>query len=310
VKQPKISVIIPVKNVADKMDHCLEAIFSQSTRPDEVIIVDGHSVDRTLEKAKKYDVRIFHQDYGAAGAARQIGLESAEGEFVAFTDGDCIPDKEWLRCLITEFKETVVGVGGRIENIGKGLWIRSINLAFATFLGSGMSIQGRTFKNKRFVRTISGCNSMYRKDDLIKVGGFNPDLSGADETELNARLLKIGKLLYTPSAVVFHDHSRGLKKFAQNMYNYGGWRREIRVWDLPIIPVLLAPFLVLTLMVNYWILLVLIGGYLVIIGSAGLIFAIREKNLKFIISIPIVFIVEHLCYTIGFWKEVVHPRQM
>jgi len=69
---------------------------------------------------------------------------------------------------------------------------------------------------------------MYHKKDVVGVGGFNIHLSGADETELNRRLIKLkkGKLLYVPSAVVLHDHGRGLKEFAKNMYHYGGWRRE------------------------------------------------------------------------------------
>lgn len=59
----KISVIIPVKNEEDKIERCLEAIFSQSYKPFEVIEVDGHSKDKTVENAK--------------------------GEYVAFTDADC-----------------------------------------------------------------------------------------------------------------------------------------------------------------------------------------------------------------------------
>ena len=294
MKQPKISVIIPVKNVASKIEQCLEAVFSQSLKPYEVIIVDGRSTDDTVEKAKKFSVKVLYQDYGAAGAARQTGLENAEGEYLAFTDGDCIPSKDWLRNLFAEFVEGIVGVGGRIENIGEGIYTRSINLALTTFLGSGRSIQGRPFNTKKFVKSISGCNSMYRKSHLAKIGGFDPGLSGADETELNARLLRIGKLLYVPDATILHDHGRGLKEFAINMYHYGGWRRECGVWDLPAIPPLIAPLLFLTLIVNNWILPALIGCYLVIVGVVGLRFAFQERDIRYFISIPVVYIVEHL----------------
>ena len=53
----KISVVIPVKNEADKIEQCLEAVFSQALKPHEVIVVDGHLIDRTLEKVKIF--RIF-----------------------------------------------------------------------------------------------------------------------------------------------------------------------------------------------------------------------------------------------------------
>jgi len=310
MSQPKISVIIPTLNIADKVEKCLEAVFSQSIEPQEVIIVDGRSTDGTVAKAKKFPVKIFFQDYGACGAARQIGLQNAEGEYVAFTDADCIPSKDWLRNLLNGFGEGIVGAGGKIENIGKGRWTRSINLAFATFLGSGRSIQGRTFKTKRFVKSVSASNSLYRKSDLMKVGGFNPDLSGADEAELNARLLKMGKLLYVPEAAILHDHGRGLREFARNMYHYGRWRKESGIWDLPSIPPLLAPLLLLTLLIDFWILPALIGAYLVIIGAFGLKFTIQEKNISYLVSIPVIYIIEHFFYTVGFWKEIFRPRKM
>ncbi len=309
-KSAKISVIIPVKNVAGKIEQCLKAVFAQSLPPYEVIVVDGRSTDGTAERAQNYPVKVFYQDYGAAGAARQIGVEHAEGEYLAFTDGDCIPGKDWLKNLVGGFDEGIVGVGGGIQNIGQGIWTESINLAFATFLGSGRSVQGGASFSDRFVKSISGCNSMYRKSDLLRAGGFDPDLSGADETELNARLLKSGRLRYVRDTAVLHDHSRGLKEFTKNMYRYGGWRKECGVWDWPVIPPLLAPLLLLTLLASRWILTTIIGLYLVIVGLHGLYFAIKKKDLKYLVTIPIVFILEHLCYTIGFWKEVFLPRKM
>lgn len=45
---PRISVVIPVRNEADKITHCLDAVFSQSLKPCEVIVVGGHSSDKQL----------------------------------------------------------------------------------------------------------------------------------------------------------------------------------------------------------------------------------------------------------------------
>jgi glycosyltransferase involved in cell wall biosynthesis len=306
----RISVIIPVKNMAGKIEPCLKAVFAQSLPPYEVIVVDGRSTDGTAERAQKFPAKIFYQDYGAAGAARQIGVEQAEGEYLAFTDGDCIPDRDWLKNLIGGFGEGIVGVGGGIKNIGRGVWTNSINLAFATFLGSGRSVQGGASFSDRFVKSISGSNSMYRKSDLLQAGGFDPDLSGADETELNARLLKSGRLRYVGGAAVLHDHSRGLKEFARNMYRYGGWRKECGVWDWPVLPPLLTPLLLLTLLASHWILVGIIGFYLVITELYGLYFAVKGKEVRYLVTIPVVFALEHLCYTIGFWKELFRPRKM
>ena len=57
-KIDNISVIIPVKNEAEKIEQCLDAAFSQLYKPFEVIVVDGHSGNGTVENAKKYPVKV------------------------------------------------------------------------------------------------------------------------------------------------------------------------------------------------------------------------------------------------------------
>lgn len=54
IMNDKISVVIPVKNEEDKIERCLEAVFSQSYKLDEVIVVDGHSTDNTVENPNNH----------------------------------------------------------------------------------------------------------------------------------------------------------------------------------------------------------------------------------------------------------------
>ena len=58
----KISVIIPVRNEAEKIKQCLQAVFNQALKPFEVIVVDGHSIDGTVENARKF--------FGIGGVAK------------------------------------------------------------------------------------------------------------------------------------------------------------------------------------------------------------------------------------------------
>ncbi|MEE9398785.1 MAG: glycosyltransferase [Dehalococcoidales bacterium] len=310
MNESKISVIIPVLNQEKKIEQCLEAVFAQSLQPYEVIVVDGHSTDGTVEKAQRFPVKIFYQEYGAAGAARQIGVEKAEGEYLAFIDSDCIPDKNWLKTLTSEFEDDIVAVGGGMKNIGTGLWNNSINLSLSNFLGNANQLQAAIFREKRLVKELGLFNSIYRKKYILEVGGFNIHLAGADETELNKRISKKGKLLYTPDTVVLHDHGRGLREFAQNMYRYGTWRRQSRVLDLPAIPPLLAPLLLLSLIFTRWVFLPLLALYFIILVVIAAKFVIQEKNIRYFFSIPVVYLTEHICYIIGFWKEVLFPHKM
>jgi len=298
-----VSVIIPTKNAEDRIGMCLESICNQSHKPFEVIVVDGHSTDRTLEQLQTFPVEVLSEDYGTVGGARQVGVEKATGEFVALTDDDTIPDKDWLKNLLEAFSdESILGVGGGVKYYGSELWTKPTALCLNSLLGSGNSVQGRLFKERRWVKSISGCNSMYRKEPLIKIGGFNVGLSINEETELNKRICKKGKLLYVPNAVVLHQQARGLKAFAKRMRQFGHGRGRLRLWSLQCAFPLVACALLFTLPFTIWPFLVGICAYLLAIGYMGLKFAFHERNAKYVATVPIVYMIEHFSYSIGFWQ--------
>lgn len=301
----KISVIIPVKNEADKIERCLKAVFNQTIKPLEVIVVDGHSTDNTVEKARGFPVKVVYEDYGTVGGARQVGVENAKGDFIAYTDADCIPERNWLESLIKEFDEGIVGVGGGIRVIGNNLWEKSIGFVMDSFLGSAISVQGRIFRTKRFVSSISGCNSMYRKEDLIRIGGFNVEFSVNEETELNRRFTKIGKLLYTPNAIILHNQNRGVKDFAKRVYLFGYGRGKNRLWNLQAIPPILALITLLLLFISREAFLFMIVLYILILFYFDVKIFLKVKKAQYLFSIPIVFIAEHVSYAMGFWRGVI-----
>ena len=305
----KIAVIIPVKNEEEKIERCLEAVFAQSLKPHEVIVVDGHSTDRTVERAREFPVKVVYEDYGAVGGARQVGIENAEGEFVAFTDADCIPERDWLEGLVKEFDEGIVGVGGGIKNKGEGLWKKSIAFALDSFLGSADSVQDRVFEEKRFVKSISGCNSMYRRSDLIKIGGFNVKFSMNEETELNKRLMKFGKLLYAPNTIVLHNQDRDLNDFIKRIYLFGYGRGNHRLWDLQVIPPILGLIVLLLLFVSLEAFLFMILLYIMILLCFDVKIFLKAKKIPYLFSIPIIFVIEHISYTLGFWRGIVQLRK-
>jgi len=306
---PKISVILPIRNEEDKIDRCLNAVYGQTILPYEVIVVDGHSSDNTEKKAKEYPIRFFYEDYRTRSGACQIGIINSEGDYIAFTDADCIPQKYWLENLLKGFNDDVVGVGGGIRNVGDGLWEKSINLAMSTFIGSANSVQGRFFKSRRFVKSISGCNSMYRRKDLLDVGGFNVLSPGAEDAELNRKLLAKGKLLFNPDALVIHHHSWTLREYTKKMFRYGFERGLIRAFDLQVIPPFFALFILLSLVFTSYLFLASVTLYLLIILFFGIRSAQQEHNIWYLFSVPAVYIIEHSMYTLGMWKSVVSKKR-
>jgi len=198
-----------------------------------------------------------------------------------------------------------VGVGGGIKNIGSGLWEESIALALDTFLGSASSVQDRVLKEKRVVKSISGCNSIYRKRDVVAVGGVNVRLSINEDTELNARLQQYGTLVYTPDAIVHHHQERTLGEFARRMHFFGYGRGVNRLWDLQVVPPIAAIGILLTAFIAPLAFFTLLLTYAAIIGGYTLLLITRARRPEYLISIPVVFVLEHAFYTVGFWKGMI-----
>lgn len=91
----KLSVIVPVYNVADYLPKCMDSLLCQSCEDWEIILVDDGATDGKCpalcdEYAASYPelVRVIHQPNGGLGAARNTGLEQARGDYVLFVDSD------------------------------------------------------------------------------------------------------------------------------------------------------------------------------------------------------------------------------
>lgn len=301
----EITVVVPTKNEARRLGKCLASLQDQTVPPREILVVDGHSEDGTAEVAQRHGVRVVYEDYGTRAGACQVGVEAAQGSLIAFTDADCVPHPTWLESLEAALEADVMGVGGRIVNEGGAFWERAVDAALDTLVGSANSVQGRVFREKRYVSSVSGCNSLYRRADLLAVGGFRTDLLTAEDTELNARLRDHGRLLYIPDAVVYHRHGRGLRDFARRMYQYGFGRGQSLLLGPPLLIPLGLPAVLLTTLLWPVIAAALLGAYLVVLLLSSISASWRRRNPRLLAALPLVYVTEHLAYTAGFWSALV-----
>ncbi len=108
---PAVSVIIPVYNVEAYVDRCLKSVTGQSFSDIEIIIINDGSTDgsgeRCLEWAKQDDriVYVSKKNEGA-GPARNLGIQMAQSEFVAFCDSDDWYDDQYVEVMFAKQKET------------------------------------------------------------------------------------------------------------------------------------------------------------------------------------------------------------
>ena len=96
-----ISIIIPIYNSEETLCRCLDGITDQTFTDWECILVDDGSRDNSLAICQEYarkDVRfkVFHKENGGASSARNLGLDKATGDFVAFCDSDDSVTQKWL----------------------------------------------------------------------------------------------------------------------------------------------------------------------------------------------------------------------
>ena len=105
-RAPEISVILPVYNVAEYLDACMESVLAQTFSDFEVLLIDDGSTDGSGARCDAYAerdarVRVFHKENGGVSSARNLGIERARGRFLAFADPDDWLDVTYLEKLHT-----------------------------------------------------------------------------------------------------------------------------------------------------------------------------------------------------------------
>ena len=104
MNNPKISVIIPVYNAEATLRRCVDSVLSQTFTDYECLLIDDGSKDKSWEicdeyAAKDSRVRVFHKENGGVSSARNLGLDNATGEWIAFVDSDDWIDPDMLLSL-------------------------------------------------------------------------------------------------------------------------------------------------------------------------------------------------------------------
>jgi CDP-glycerol glycerophosphotransferase len=108
---PRISVVLPVYNVAGYLPECLESVAAQTVRDLEVIVVDDGSTDASAEIAERFAerdprFRLIHQGNGGLGSARNTGAAAAGGDFLAFVDSDDVLPRDAYAHLLGALEKT------------------------------------------------------------------------------------------------------------------------------------------------------------------------------------------------------------
>ena len=198
---PLVSLIIRTKNEERWLSSCLGAVFSQSYKSFEVILVDNESTDKTVEKARQYPVKkIVTIKNFLPGKALNLGIEQSIGEYIVCLSAHCIPTgKEWLASLVNalEEDENYAGVYGRQEPMSFSSTTDKRDLLLVFGLDRIIRTRDSFFHN---------ANSILRRK-LWEEFPFDNSVTNIEDRIWAQEMLNRGyKLLYEPDASVYHYH--------------------------------------------------------------------------------------------------------
>ncbi|MEW6108966.1 MAG: glycosyltransferase [Nitrospirota bacterium] len=318
--EPLISIIIPVKNEAELLKKCLESIdaLDYPKKKIEVIVPDGLSTDGASEIAKQYGAEVILNKKQTVSPGRNIGFKISKGELIAFTDADCIVDGMWLKNAVKYFRdENVACVGGpNLTPPEEGNFSKAVGFVFGQRIFAAGSVHARVLNEIKEVKSIPGCNAIYRKEALDKVMPIDESLLTCDDTELNRRLLDEGyKLLYTPDVFVWHHRRPDARRLWKQMYRYAIGRLQAGKRDrrmINIIHVLAGlgiPVILLIALFSPFLLLMLSAASFVFMIFTSAYALMRLKSLPIALTVPVVITIMFFAWSAGFLRELLFPLE-
>jgi glycosyltransferase involved in cell wall biosynthesis len=228
---PLVTIVIPVKNEERVLRQCLESIAALDYPMDrlEVVIADSLSTDRSRAIAEEYGAVIVSNPKQTVVSGRNCGLAAARGEFIAFTDADCVVSRHWLRAGVDAFAPGVAGVGGvTLFPKEATAFQKAVNVLFLLAGFAGSTAHRQSARSTHAVDDIPGCNAIYRRSALEQVMPLDETLLTAEDVWLNSMLRRLGfHLLVARNMILWHHRRSHPRGFVRQMYRFAIGRLQV-----------------------------------------------------------------------------------
>lgn len=218
-----ISIIIPTLNAEHEIEALLIALDRQSIQPNEILVVDSASEDKTIELVQKHKrvrlLEIDRQDFNH-GTTRDMALNESSGDFVCFLTQDAVPvSDDYLKRLVAPMVEdsNIALVSGR--QLPKADARRFEQLVRCFNYPDSPSVRSKGDLEKLGIKTFfaSDACSAYRRTAYLECGGFD-HVNTNEDMLMAAKFIASGmKVAYEPRAEVYHSHNlTPSQQFARN----------------------------------------------------------------------------------------------
>jgi len=319
----QISLIVPCYNERDSIMQLLNAISRQTIRTSqmEVVIADGMSTDGTREVIEDFiaahpgfKIRLLDNPARTIPAALNRAIGAASGEILVRLDAHSEPAPNYVeRCVAALDRTSAANVGGVWEiRPSTETWVaRSIAMAAAHTLGAG-GARYRTGGSEGEVETVPF--GAFDREWLERVGPFNEDLLTNEDYEYNLRLRQAGGVVWFDPTIRSTYFARGtLRELARQYIRYGYWKGQMLKrhptslrWRQVLPPLFVLGIALLGVLAPFaeWariLLLLQLGLYIATTAGAGLIQAVRSRDLSLALGMPLALWTMHLSWGAAFW---------
>ncbi|MCB1122444.1 MAG: glycosyltransferase [Verrucomicrobiae bacterium] len=202
----KVSTIIPNYNRATLVKETIDNMLQQTWEDHEIIVVDDGSTDNSVEILKAYGdrIKVICQKNQGVGAARNNGLEVANGEYIQFMDSDDLAGPRKVENQVIALEDhradVIYGPWVKLEIHGKQIHSPDLVLQQKPLPGGRMPIEWHA---SHWSTVLQSC--MFRKSIFDKVGLFRTDWKVAEDQDLFSRCVLFGgKLTFTSDCITLY----------------------------------------------------------------------------------------------------------
>ena len=246
-EKPFVSIINPIRNAARTLDKCIQPLIDLDYPREnlEFIFADGGSTDQTVEIIRRWQqqypqiILISIPNCKSPGEARNSALKVAKGEYILFTDGDCVARPDWVNKILEAFaKDARIGmVGGEILTLRtdhnndveayceetKFLSVagrcRRTTAGYYPGIRRGLPHEVNGNIHSPFFATANAAVSKRAVDAIGRE--FWHEITNED-VDFSLRIIRKGfRLYYQPEAIVEHMHRVTLAAYCKQLFGYG-----------------------------------------------------------------------------------------
>jgi succinoglycan biosynthesis protein ExoA len=317
--EPMVSIIMAIRNEAEFIEACLNAIVNQDYPKKclEIIIADGMSEDATRKiihqiqnKFSKDRILLLDNPSLIVATGLNKAIRYSKGRIIIRIDGHTFAEPDYIRqCISALYHSGADNVGGRMNAIGRNFFGKTVASATSSVFGVG-DAKFHYLNHTEWVDTVY--MGAWPRQVFERIGLFDEELKRNQDDELNYRLRASGgRILISPKIQSNYYNRNTLSSLWRQYFQYGFWKirvlqkhpkqMQVRQFIPPLFVFsLVVSILFIPIFSNGWFIFALVVvSYFFATVSASLFIAIKN-GIQYFPLLPVAFVTLHISYGLGF----------